>query len=86
MSLTERSNLWLLIGFFSLLIVRFVIPKPDNVSVALMLLIVQIACECIFVYGCMLYAQTKGHHKLWGLLGFLNVFGLIIIWAIPRKK
>lgn len=84
--LEQRSNLWLFVGYFSDLIIRFAIPKPNSLPIALLLLTVQIVCNCIFVYGCMLYAQTLGHSKIWGLLGFLNIFGLIIIWALPRKK
>ncbi len=39
-----------------------------------------------FIWGCSNYAMSKGRHWLWGILGFLNLPGLLLLMLIPRKK
>jgi len=37
----------------------------------------------IFIWGCMNYAEGKGHSKWWGLVGILGIFGLIVLILLP---
>jgi hypothetical protein len=36
-----------------------------------------------FIWGCMNYAEGKGHSKWLGLLGLLSCLGLIILAVLP---
>jgi hypothetical protein len=38
----------------------------------------------LFVTGCMAYAQLKGYHRLWGLLGLLSIVGLLVLSFFPN--
>jgi hypothetical protein len=35
-----------------------------------------------FIWGCRAYALAKGRSPLWGYLGFMHVFGLIILFFL----
>ena len=37
----------------------------------------------LFVWGCMNYAEGKGHSKWLGLLGLLSCLGLLILIILP---
>jgi hypothetical protein len=39
-----------------------------------------------FIWGCMNYAEGKGHSKWLGLLGLLSCIGLIILVILPDKN
>jgi hypothetical protein len=39
-----------------------------------------------FVWGCMNYAEGKGHSKLLGLLGLLSCIGLIVLIFLPDNR
>ena len=39
----------------------------------------------IFIWGTVSYAQGKGHHGAWGILGFLSLLGLIILVLLPDR-
>lgn len=41
----------------------------------------------IFLFGCIRLARAKGQPWFYGLLGFLNLLGLAILWfAVPDKN
>ncbi|MFZ5867187.1 MAG: hypothetical protein ACOYXY_14980 [Thermodesulfobacteriota bacterium] len=39
----------------------------------------------LFVWGCWSYAQGKGYHGAWGLLGLLSCVGLVILVLFPDR-
>ncbi|HEX5399621.1 MAG TPA: hypothetical protein VFY06_11300 [Verrucomicrobiae bacterium] len=39
----------------------------------------------LFVWGCMNYAEGKGHSKWLGFLGLLSIIGLIILIVLPDR-
>ena len=40
----------------------------------------------ILVWGCMNYAEGKGHSKWFGLLGILSCIGLLILVFMPDRN
>jgi hypothetical protein len=47
----------------------------------------------IWIYGCMLYVQNKGYHKIFGLLGStiilpsaLPLIGLVALVILPKRN
>jgi hypothetical protein len=39
----------------------------------------------LFIWGCWAYAEGKGHHGGWGLLGLFSLIGLVILVLMPDK-
>lgn len=39
----------------------------------------------LFIWGCISYSKGKGHHRGWGFLGLLSIFGLIILALLPDR-
>ncbi|MEJ2061448.1 MAG: hypothetical protein P8Y64_13340 [Gammaproteobacteria bacterium] len=39
----------------------------------------------VFLWGCWNYAQGKGYHGAWGLLGLFSLLGLIILAVLPDR-
>jgi hypothetical protein len=52
-------------------------------SGALLGLIMVVVGAVFFIWGCMNYAEGKGHSKWFGLLGLLSCIGLIILIFMP---
>jgi hypothetical protein len=50
---------------------------------AILGMIVVLVGAAFFIWGCMNYAEGKGHSKWLGLLGLLSCIGLIILVVIP---
>jgi hypothetical protein len=44
---------------------------------------VMLVGSVLFVWGCMNYAEGKGHSKWLGLLGLVSCIGLIILVVLP---
>lgn len=40
----------------------------------------------LVIVGCCYYAKAKGYHAAWGLLGLLNIIGLIILVVFHDKN
>ena len=40
----------------------------------------------LLIIGCCYYAKGKGYHGAWGLLGLLNIIGLIILICMKDKE
>jgi hypothetical protein len=38
-----------------------------------------------FIWGCCNYAMKKGHHWAWGLLGFLSLLGLLVLFFMRDR-
>jgi len=50
---------------------------------AILGLVVMLAGAVLFVWGCMNFAEGKGHSKWLGLFGLLSCIGLIILIILP---
>ena len=60
---------------------RFLVARSQGTSIIGVVLLVVGAI--FFVWGCMNYAEGKGHSKWFGLLGLLSILGLIILVFLP---
>jgi hypothetical protein len=49
-------------------------------------LIIEIVGLVFFTWGCMNYAEGKGHSKWLGLLGLLSCIGLVILIFLPDRN
>ena len=54
-----------------------------NEAAAIPAMILTLLGAVFFIWGCMNYAEGKGHSKWLGLLGFLSCIGLIILIILP---
>jgi uncharacterized membrane protein len=57
-----------------------------NPNLALVALILTLVGLAFFVWGCMNYAEGKGHSKWLGLLGLLSCIGLIVLVFLPDRN
>jgi 4-hydroxybenzoate polyprenyltransferase len=57
-------------------------PFVPNVFAAVLVVLLG---SGLFVWGCSCHAKGKGQHWAWGLLGFLSVFGLLVVLGLPDK-
>jgi len=48
--------------------------------------ICQATSVVLFLFGCGFYAEWKGYSALLCLLGFLSIFGLLILLLLPNKN
>lgn len=62
-----------------LIIVGRVILKFGE-SMAIVGAVALLAGSVLFIWGCCQYAKAKGYSGWWGLLGFLSVIGLLILF------
>ena len=59
-----------------------VISSNPNETIALLGSILGLMGIPIFIYGLSMYAKAKGRSWVWGILGFLNLIGLIILYFL----
>jgi len=45
-----------------------------------------LASSIVLVFACMFCAEEKGYSRNYGLLGFLSIFGVILLAILPRKE
>jgi len=58
----------------------------ENESLAFVGLALTLVGLVFFVWGCMNYAEGKGHSKWLGLLGLLSCIGLIVLIFLPDRN
>lgn len=78
-----KTNLGVGLGFLLQLGGRLIMGQNPNLGIVggVMVLVGLI----LFIWGCMNYAEGKGHSKWLGLLGLLSCIGLIILVVLPDK-
>jgi len=54
-----------------------------NEALVLPALVMTLLGAVFFIWGCMNYAEGKGHSKWLGLLGLLSCIGLVILVILP---
>jgi uncharacterized membrane protein len=78
-----KTNIGVGIGFILQLIGLFVSKGGENGSlVGLVLILLSVP---VFIWGCMNYAEGKGHSKWVGLVGVTGIIGLIVLIILPDQ-
>ena len=79
----SKTNIGVGIGFVLQLIGFFVSARGDiGAVVGLLLIVISIP---VFIWGCMNYAEGKGHSKWVGLVGVAGIIGLIVLIVLPDQ-
>lgn len=82
----KQKNIYIAIGLGLLLQIAGVfVQSPIGMDAALSAILI-ISGLSLFVWGCWSYAQKKGYSGAWGLLGFLNLLGLLVLFLFKDKS
>lgn len=81
----KQANTFLISGFFIWFLGNILKNEALGLSLKPIGWIVFLAGLSLFVYGCTIYSKAKGHHPALGLLGILNLIGLIVLALLPDK-
>ncbi len=77
----SKTNIGVGLGIILQIAGRAIISPGDSGSILGLMLV--LAGAVLFIWGCMNYAEGKGHSKWLGLLGLLSCLGLIILVVMP---
>ena len=78
-----KTNVGVGIGVLLQLAGLFLAKTGDTIAIlGLVLILVSIP---VFIWGCMNYAEGKGHSMWVGLLGLAGVIGLIVLIVLPDQ-
>ena len=61
------------------------LARTDGTAAILGLVLILISIP-VFIWGCMNYAEGKGHSKWVGLVGLAGIIGLIVLIVLPDKN
>lgn len=79
-----KTNIGVGVGIILQVIGRLLVLHNPNL--ALVGFILTLVGLVFFVWGCMNYAEGKGHSKWLGLLGLLSCIGLIVLVLMPDRN
>ena len=79
-----KTNIGVGLGIILQLVGRML--AAQNESLAFVGLALTLVGLVFFVWGCMNYAEGKGHSKWLGLLGLLSCIGLIVLIFLPDRN
>ncbi len=78
-----KTNIGVGIGFLLQLAGFFLAQTGDSAAIyGLVLILVSIP---VFIWGCMNYAEGKGHSMWVGLVGLAGIIGLIVLIVLPDQ-
>ena len=78
-----NTNVGVGMGFLLQLAGLFLAQTGDMAAIlALVLILISIP---VFIWGCMNYAEGKGHSKWVGLVGLAGIIGLIVLIVLPDQ-
>jgi hypothetical protein len=80
----QKTNIGVGVGLV-LNILGGILSRSGSQAGAILGLLLSLAGTVIFIWGCWNYAEGKGHHGAWGLLGLLSCIGLLILVFFPDK-
>ena len=78
-----KANIGVGIGFL-LQLAGFFLAKTTDTAAILGLVLILISIP-VFIWGCMNYAEGKGHSKWVGLVGLAGIIGLIVLLILPDQ-
>lgn len=79
----QKTNIGVGVGLVLSILGRIMMTAGSGL--ALLGLFLAIGGLVIFIWGCVNYAQGKGQHPAWGLLGLLSIIGLLILVLMPDR-
>ena len=81
----KRTNTNVGVGMgFLLQLAGFLLAHTGDTAAILALVLVLISIP-VFIWGCMNYAEGKGHSKWVGLVGLAGIIGLIVLIVLPDQ-
>ena len=80
-----RTNVGIGVGFLMQVAGNVIGGISSSSALAMLGLLISLAGFGLFIWGCISYAQGKGYHGAWGLLGVISLLGLIILVFFPDK-
>lgn len=80
----KKTNIGVGAGILLQILGRVLGTAGDGAAILGLLLI--LVGAGLFIWGCMNYAEGKGHSKWLGLLGLLSCLGLIILLFLPDRN
>ena len=81
----KKSNVGIGIGIAGA-IVGAILMQGNTAAISPTIgLIVALAAGIVFIWGCFMYAQSKGYAPALGLLGIFGLIGLLILLVMPDK-
>lgn len=83
--LQKCANKWLIYGFIVWIIGNILRSGEIGISYKSLGDLTYLVGMLVFVYGCVLYVKAKGQHPAFGLLGFLSLLGLIVLFLLPDR-
>ena len=80
----RKTNVGVGIGLL-LFVIGFILSRQEDPigSVGFLLILVSLGP---FTWGCMNYAEGKGHSKWVGLVGIAGIIGLIVLIILPDQR
>ena len=79
-----NTNVGVGVGIFLQLAGFFFAQTGDTAAILGLVLI--LASIPVFIWGCMNYAEGKGHSKWVGLVGLAGIIGLIVLVLLPDQS
>jgi drug/metabolite transporter (DMT)-like permease len=81
----KRTNTNVGVGMgFLLQLAGFFLAQTGDTAAILALVLILISIP-VFIWGCMNYAEGKGHSKWVGLVGLAGIIGLIVLIVLPDQ-
>lgn len=82
----KKANQWLIVGFVVWFAGNVLKGLADGQSLQFFLgYALFLLGYSLFIFGCINYSKAKGYHWVVGLLGMLNIIGLVILAVLPDK-
>jgi hypothetical protein len=80
-----KTNVGVGLGFILQLGGLILTKQGDTTATAILGLSLILAGLVFFIWGCMNYAEGKGHSKWVGLVGVAGIIGLIVLIVLPDQ-
>lgn len=85
--LSSKANKFLIVGFLIEVAANALrVYYANDVTVGLVGMLADFVGIALFVYGCAVYSQAKGHSKWFGLLGLFSLLGLLGLVFLSDKN
>lgn len=81
----QKTNIGVGIGLALQIGGRLLMTSGGTRSASALGAVVLVAGLAVFAWGCSMYAQGKGHHPAFGLLGLLSLIGLLVLLSLEDR-